>query len=329
MNFFLVDSPLQLLNAIEAQKYFNIKKGASNLIAFEGVSEKSFKQIQSLIKQEDWNAVFLIPKNDWKILRYKSLYRLNKIINGNNIDKVYIGDYRSNIMRHFINASQCQDSYLLDDGSASIFIHEKIDTGKGIREELGIGRKVAHWITNLKDDDIFNIKYFTIYGEKDKERVIRNNYRYIKSLVNEFERENVVYFLGNCLPELDIINVDNYLSSLNKVKDTYVGKQLCYIPHRRETPQKVRKIKKEVGFSVIDFDMPIEWALVKEGKLPYEVASFYSSALDNCHMIYGNIINIRSFKPDRNLIKEEVREKFDVIFRQYEEYGEGFYITKI
>lgn len=333
MNYFLVDSPLQLLNAIEAQNHFNISKKDSVVVVLEGVSEKNFQQIQSLIVRSDWSSVYFISKNKWKIFRYKSLYLLNKIINGdNNIEKVFIGDYRSNLMRHFVNVSNCNGCYLLDDGSASIFVHEKIEIGQGIKTNLGIGRKIAHWIINLQDEDIFNIKYFTIYGRdsgEDNDRVIRNKYRHIKSMVTKLKRENSVYFLGNCLPELNIIGMSEYLSALDKVKNIYSGEKIYYVPHRREDYQKVKQIEKNLGFSILDFNLPIEWALIKENKLPYKVASFYSSALDNCHEIFGKSIDIEAFKVDRSLIKKDYRAKFDLIFEGYKNYKEGFSIVEI
>jgi hypothetical protein len=332
MNFFLVDSPLQLINAIEAKKYLKISIEDSTLVALGGVSDKNFKQIHSLIEQDNWSNVFLIPKSNWKVLNFKSLYQLNKILSSySKIDKVIIGDYRSNLMRHFVNASNCSDSYLLDDGSASIFVHEKIDKGIGIKGDLGIGRKIIHWIINLQNEDIFNIKYFTIYGkdEDDSARLIRNNYLHMKSMAYKLKRENSVYFLGGCLSELNIISEDDYLNTMKKVKDIYTNKQLYYIPHRRENPQKVKKIEQELEFSVKDFDMPIEWALIKGGTLPYEVASFYSSALDNCHEIFGSLIDIKAFKLDKCLIKKEKWAKIDLIFEVYENYKEGFSIVEI
>ena len=46
MNFFLVESPLQLLNANEAKYKFEIDPEDSVLLAFGGVSQKNINQIK-------------------------------------------------------------------------------------------------------------------------------------------------------------------------------------------------------------------------------------------------------------------------------------------
>jgi hypothetical protein len=72
------------------------------------------------------------------------------------------------------------------------------------------------------------------------------------------------------------------------------------------------------GVKIRDLGLPIEISLIKDRVLPVEIASFFSSALDNCYHIFGDSLKITSFKLDKNNLSKEVHEKFEEIYKVYE-----------
>lgn len=333
MVIFLVDSPLQYLNAQEAKHQFQLDNSNSVLIVFEGVSKKNFRQIKSLVDIDDWNKVHFLRYNQHRVFRYLLVPYLNLLRRKYEpIEKVFIGEYRSDLMRHFSNASLTKEIYLLDDGNVSTIIHKSIEDRIGVRKKTKKLRSFLNRMVGLKDNDIFDINYFTIYSNERKEsgrNIVTNNYEYIKSKVVNYTVKDKIYFIGNNLPELDIISYDTYLDKFKDIREIYKNKKIVYIPHRRESEEKLNSLSQIDGIEIRDYGEPIEFALIKDKTIPIELASFFSSALDNCYHIFGDRLKITSFKLDKNILSNEVHEKFEEIFKIYESYGENFSIKEI
>ena len=71
MNVFIVDSPLQYLNAEEAKHYFYLDTSKTSLIVFEGVSKKNLNQIKSIVNPEYWKNIHYLPFNQHKLFTKK------------------------------------------------------------------------------------------------------------------------------------------------------------------------------------------------------------------------------------------------------------------
>ena len=91
---------------------------------------------------------------------------------------------------------------------------------------------------------------------------------------------------------------------------------MVYIIHRRENKDKLKLIERELGWDMRLFDCPIEYQLAMIGPIPLVLASFFSSALDSCALIFKNDLKIVSFKID---VKNNPRE--EEIESVYSSYG--------
>lgn len=325
-NFYLVESPLQYINAVEAKKALSNSSDINKLIVLEGVSSINLQQIESLIDQKIWNSVTILrgTQNRWKYKRLIS--ELNELLT-DNIGIVCIGEYRSILMRHFANKSKTQEIFLLDDGNYSLLIQKNLLNNEGEYRKYNPLRKLYDKLLKIADGDIFRIKFYSVYKlnitETNKDRFIFNQYQYLKSMQTDKTTMNAVYFVGNITPELNIFSSEYYLRSLKSVFSYYAkqGLEVKYLPHRREDPVKLEHIQEEMGVQVLKFGIPIELVLLNSQKLPVKVASFYSSALDNCYHLYGDFISIDAFSIESKEIKmDEYIERIKLNYETYETY---------
>ncbi|MFH5831641.1 hypothetical protein [Halalkalibaculum sp. DA384] len=330
MNYFLVESPLQYLNAREA-KYKLCVDEKNVLIILRGASPKSMNQIKKLVDHSCWDSVYELPNSHNKMMLYKWQNELESILKEkrSKVNNVFIGEYRSLLMRNFVHKSNCKKSFLLDDGNVALFIHKKIISKEGLRSTLNPIRKALNWLFNFNDKDIWDINFFTFYSEYTRETDIINDYSFLKcSLKKKKVEEGQVYFLGNNISEYGFIERKDYLTLLRRVLDYFEGKTVYYVPHRRENSKKFQEIE-NLGFEFKNIDEPIETYLIKQNKLPEIIASFISTALDNCYALFGNSSMLYSFQYDLDIINSfKYKKTSKIIYKRYRKY-DNFTIIKL
>jgi hypothetical protein len=341
---FLVKSPLQLLNAIEAKHYFRLNTEDCVLIIMG--DRKSQPQILELANiQHHWGKVVLLEnvnllfgnpleenshysaiKSIWQSDIFRSpafnIRRLNRISQHiGEVRYIFMGYARYVYMRHFVNRTPHQKTFLLDDGSATIQIAKERKEGLNKASRLSVDKKIKLFakklFQRLKSEEKESLCFFTAYdvepGEKDE--VIKNNYDYIRSVNKILEQDDVVYFLGSPLSEAGIMEQKEYLECLEKVNNYFRGLKLVYVAHRREKKENLEEIRKSLNIDVVLFNFPIEYQIAMVGPRPKILASFVSSALDNCRLIMGKELTIISFK--LRLKNCQRREDIELLYNYY------------
>ncbi len=86
--------------------------------------------------------------------------------------------------------------------------------------------------------------------------------------------------------------------------------------HRREQKNNLTEISNELDIDVVTFDYPIDYQLAIVGPRPCILASFISSALDSCGLIFGDTIKIVAFKLD--LADSPMKDEIESIYKVYE-----------
>ena len=164
-NVFLIKSPLQLLNAVEAKHHFKLSTEDCILIIMG--DRKSRPQILELANvQHQWgkiillNAVHLIfgnplednshysaPRSFWQseifrssVFHVRRLNRISKYVG--EVRYIYIGYSKYVYMRHFVNNTPHQKTFLLDDGSATIRISKERKEGINKANRLPVKKRI-------------------------------------------------------------------------------------------------------------------------------------------------------------------------------------------
>lgn len=326
-----------MLNAVEAKHFFKLRTEDCILIVMG--DRKSQPQILKLASgMGEWDNIVVLNESPlfignplekkapyksklWGASFFKKSFfyvrRLNRIKKYlGEVEYIFVGYPRYVYMRHFINITPHKQVFLLDDGNATIRLAKE-------RRFPAITENVVGWkkrlktsakriLQGVKDDEKETLGFFTIYnieaGANDS--IVKNDFDYIRSRLDLLETTDEIYFLGSPLSEVGILAQDEYFEYLKRVKDYYKDNKIVYIVHRRESWDKLKRLERELDFHIELFDYPIEYQLVMIGPRPAVLASFFSSALDSCSLIFENKLQIVAFKIDvvNGLRKDEVDE---------------------
>ncbi len=289
-----VESPLQLLNALEAINHFNL----TNYKIVVRLSNKKIndKQLIYLVSRFELNNIEYIfiraenkkPLDYIKLLITKLRYFLIKV------DKVFIGNYESGFFKLIMNQFSNKKMILLDDGAKSIFIQKK-----------------------FSDNNFINM--FSIYNLKpyNKQEIFQNEYTFIKDkLEHKSIDKDTILFFGMKLSEYNIIEEAYYIKLINQISQRYNNKQIIYITHRGENKDKLDKISKIKNIIIKDLNYPVELYGLYEESIPHKVSSFYSTALYAMQKIYN--IEVESFQFDYQ--ESEYKNQIDEVYEYYSKY---------
>ncbi len=301
-----IESPLQLLNAYEVIKYFNIKN--YKLLIRYSNRDNNDKQIKRLINILKIDSTYIekttINASNKSLVDLFKLFIYKYFFNTKKFDRVFIGNYRSgffSLIRKSFNRNQI---ILLDDGAKTVDIQKEFT-------------------------DNLNYNLFTMYkiAPFKNQKIYINHFNKIKCLSkkNLILQDNEILFLGSKLSEINIISEMYYLELMNQISKFYKNQNIIYIPHREEDQNKLIRISAISNIEIKTIDYPVEIFGLFENKLPKTVSSFYSSALmtmqniykikaeafnfdykgsiyekniDNVYNFYKNEIKVVSLKPD-------------------------------
>ena len=161
---FLLKSPLQFINALEACDSFNLKREDCLLLLL--ADRKSLPQILDLIREEGgWWGVAVIHQARVNLEIYKdnsNVVGKNFSLGGirgnalaaiiklrllakklNFVEKVFVGDLGNPLMRHFTNLSTHEEVIVLDDGTGTFDYVDLRERLARIRRSFIILKKVA------------------------------------------------------------------------------------------------------------------------------------------------------------------------------------------
>jgi len=339
-SFFLVKTPLQLLNAIEARHHYQLNKEDCILILM--ADRKSQIQLNNLSNDvKEWGLIvdlntvplfFSDPLQTeglkfWSCSLFKRSFfyamRLNRIRKKiGEANYIFIGHTQYIYMKHFTNIMSCNKVVCLDDGNATYLLAKERKAPDNISYELTFKKKIKLFlkekIQKINTSEYDELEFFTIYniGVSKKDSVVKNNFHYLRSNVSEKNSTNEIYFIGSPISEARILSQDKYLTHLKRVVKYFKNHDIIYVSHRRESEIFLKEVSKKLGVKVVKFDYPLEYQLTMIGPRPKIMASFISSALDSCSLIFGDTMKIISFKLD--LKDSPVKDEIENIYEEYQ-----------
>ncbi len=280
-NLFIVKSPLQLMNAIEAKEYFRSK---NNILVLMNANATNDKQMQTVLALSKWDKIITYaPSNKGSTLLEQ--VKLIRALKKESYHYLFTGDYGTFNQVLMANLT-VDDYYLIDDGTKSIEIHKQLLNP--LKVSLSKKLKLLRYtLFGLKTSIQKPINFFTCYNltQIKDEQIIPNNYDYLQSIFTPQEgQDEVIYLLGQ--------NIDNkwmkkgkYIEYLQKIKSHY-SKKIIYMPHRHEIISDELKELFDENFVLQYNDIPIEIYFLEKNIYPSHIISFTSSALFNLDKIY-------------------------------------------
>ena len=325
----IIESPFQLLSAVEAKNAFSIEKLI--VIVKYTNNPKTNNQIDWILSKNSFYKIIKLPKFETITLND---FLLSFIIFGwkvkrKRFDYILVGEPRSVIMNCFILNLTSNKHYFLDDGSTTIAIQNQIinnnkyiltETNKSFLISL---RSILFKVIGIKC--YFNISpnFFTCFNLTPikNQEIIQHKFDHIlKTTTNKKERnDNLVYFIGSNLSEVDILSEKDELFLFSKIIKFYQKRKLniIYCCHRLESKDKLDKIKsldKTIEFYYPEF--PIELDFIIRGIHINSISSYYSTALYTSTLIFKPIQS-NLFKIPSEFINIRYRESVESIELNY------------
>jgi hypothetical protein len=311
-NLFVVRSPLQLLNAIEAREAFNCENTV--LLLMFNTNQKNTQQMRDLYIEKDWGELIeydlkFIPR--WKRLVAQIL--LVKMLKKQSYQYLFSGDFGT-INQIIMANCHSEEAYILDDGTTTIFTHKKL-AAQNYLSNLSFGKRLKLYryvIAGLKFYIKQPLHFFTVYNlvTNHNEKIINHSFEFLRA--NQLQQnvnKDVMYLLGQSLVDGQWMSDESYLNYIKLIIARY-PQDIIYIPHRSEavTPQ-LMALENE-HFRIQASTGPIEITMLNSDAYPSTIVSFCSAALFNLSKIYTQTkIDAIKIEPKDLLKSQDVVKK--------------------
>lgn len=306
-NVFVVVTPLQFINALEAKA---VQGTEGNLLVY--LDSRSYgAQFAALIDPSQWDGV--VRLNDvrgdrsrpsrW--VRYMELMRsrreLEQLVDRlGRVDGVFLGNFSDIFARHLAATLPHQTLFLLDDGMATVaYAQVRAATHGERRPPRRLRRRWRDRILGFKRREPASVTFFTTFdldvGRHDI--VVLNAYDHLRTSLPSSTLTSETWFLGQPLVEDNQMSEAMYVRYIDAIKRDCGGGAFVYSPHARESRERIARLCDRLGVVVRPNRLPIEAELSRTGQLPRVLASFCSSALDTCRIIFRDTaLRIRSYE---------------------------------
>lgn len=301
---YIVSSPMQALNAIEASFAVDPNSNHSHhvVIAYSKNSINN-NQMEKVVALREWSGkTALSIGNKLNYLNAARLIASDQLCN-RHYERIYIGDYRVPFMHLLANNISCNYRFLLDDGAGTPLRQER---------DLSPGAMPKSYGTHSRIKDLYRSAVLVFYGLKSDypkrdwnlytvyklaphpfQKVEINNYYYLKSVYlsrfNIIKEGVAVYIIGSNLINAGIVTKDQYVEALAKALKACPRNNYLYIAHRREDENVVAEIASNYGLKYLYPDCMIELYFATNGIHPSEVIAFPSFATVVLQKIYPDI----------------------------------------
>ena len=283
-NLFIVYSPLQIINAIEAIHHFKCKNNVL-VVNYKPCQDKNNEQMDNLVEYHKWDEVIRVGSGSRrsKFLAYVGLIkRLKKV----QYDHVFVAGFTSAIYTILANLKK-NKLFIIDDGVGTIAAYNyTFAPNKLMKLRL---KHMRFWLFGIRTKFKDRVDLFTYFDLKPLPHVSveRNTLSWFrKEYTSGAAVDNAIYFLG--LPHEDGENHKEYAEILDK----YIRNQslkVVYVPHRYEKIRKsMQLVFDQYNVEVRQLGMPVEMYFLTNKIIPNTVAGVGSSAFFTLAFLYPN-----------------------------------------
>ncbi len=328
MDIFLLQSPLQIINAAEIiflKENKNTNKYSYKIILFDKKDKNT--NIINLKTLVFLNLQYFhkVPFSDFILFKIINFLIIRiKLINVKNVDNIFMGEFIPSQIVATANLLKKPKKWILDDGNGTIVLPEFKYKNLYFKNIRPVNNKFFSYNTFLPK----TINVFTLYDIKMKkpDMVFKNQLSYLKNKIKISNSGNIV-FIGCAFIEDGIMNKKNYLKYLES-SFTYLKKmsknKIIYIPHRRENINiNIKKILfKKFNIEIIKPELPIELFLFNGNLKIFLISGFFSAAFDTLNIITDKRKILYSFFISNKHIKSKSYK--EISYRLYNKYKNDY-----
>lgn len=320
---FILSSPLQVLNALEARAA--LASAESIAVVIEGPCPQSNAQLWAALREASWDSVLTISFRSTLLGgRYVNVRPAVAALRAAPIARLFLG-HHFDLALHLANSVPHRETYLLDDGVATIAVSAR-RTGRGpdIRDNTPALKWFARrFLLRVRDrlrlGDVPALHYFTVYDglPSDSANIMhRNTLALLHAAKRRETSTGEIWFLG-IGSEAVFRSRARYLDYLREIRRREPSATFRYLPHRNESADLIEAVRIGAGMTPLLPDAPVELHLVRQSRTPRAVASFISSALYMVGVLFPSEIQVVSYQMDFRDVKPRYRRQFSGIYDYY------------
>lgn len=286
-NLFIINSPLEFINAREAIYSFKL----TNIIflIIYNRNENNINQLKEQIKDLNYCEIIeFYPSKGSSFLKY---VRLIKELKKYTYNKVFTGEIDDSNFKILIANLKKEKLFLLDEGASTIEEYErKIKTNNLNKYKF---REIRYLLVGFRLKLKDTINFFTYYNIKPLygEEVVKNKLEYMKKDFKQntsINYSHTLFFLGQ--PSSIFYNSKDFFKSLQNVIQKYKNKRIIYVPHKQEINLIEIKNNFNKDIEILYLKQPIEQYFLNNNIYPMHVISFCSTALTTTKILFENCL---------------------------------------
>lgn len=322
MDVFILSSPLQALNAVEARAALGSEEAAAVIV--EGRYAQSNAQIRAALDGTAWDRVMTVGLRRTPLgSRYESVRETVASLRRYSVGRLFLG-HHFDLALHLANSVPHRETFLLDDGVATIAVSLRRAGGPDIRDNTPAWKWCARrFLLRVRDRmrlrDVNPLHYFTVYDglPADAANIMhRNTLDQLRGRKRRVGSSGETWFLGMG-SEAIFRSRERYLAYLREIRRSDPGASFRYVPHRNEPPELLEAVRTQSGMTPLAMDVPVELHLVRQAQTPRTVASFISSALYTVGALFPSEIDVISYQMDFRDVRTRYHRQFSDIYGYY------------
>lgn len=319
-HLYLVQTPLQLLNAYEARQIFGGNDDTTNhLIVFAKENTYHNQLVSNTLRSLEWQPSLTVGHpatafgklRNWLILQ-RHVRRLGRVT------KVYIGEYSAAIVVAAANLCTDADFWLVDDGTSSLsFAGFRYRGVRDLRYPLKSDMPLLGFRSGLPAE----VTFFSIYDLElcPPDKLERNRLSFLGSNVS-YDDAGPVLFIGSPLPDNEEMSFERFFELMKGVRRHLGERPIIYHPHRAEHMNLKAKIFNDLAIEIVFNELPFELALARRTVPVSAIAGFYTTPLDTLRLsgaVTGNRL-ISFFVDPMEISTPQEADMAAVCYRNYE-----------
>lgn len=324
MNLYIVESPFQLLCAIEARSHFSLEKENSLLLVKLTKNKKSNDQLKKIATKFNFKRVLFLPQiialtfSDmlmlfiffyWKLLNKKFNY-------------IFLGEVKNAVVRSAVNNLNYRHYFFLDDGISTFAIQNKLINNINLNSLTHENNRIKKLIVliskflNLKLNEYTEVNWFSCFSlnKLSNQTIIKHQFDSLKVKRSlEVNDKNVSYFIGSPISEDGKLSTKDELIHIERIAKYFQNKgvKVQYCVHRRESETKLNFITRIENIQLRYPDYPLEIDFLLKGISIFEVGSFISTTLISLPIIY-NIKNCIMFEINEIFFQDNFKDTYQL-----------------
>lgn len=293
VHLFIISSPLQLINALEARNTLCCDDAECDLIIGLSSEQTNNWQVEVLLGLRIWRNIFRI-----RAYGVGQPYSLRKLVCQLAIagpyQQVFIGEPYSFFYRSLAETIGLSNNIVyLDDGFSTLELLKNKSTT--IKPRFAKVKSIISGAFNLTPNFEISDKFFSAFpdafsGQATFNLIGVNRYSWIRTQIGHsmhaLETQNTIFILGENLCESNLVSKNTYRKIIEKAASLFKNNKIAYIPHRRESFKKVVRLCDDLGMKRLSMETGVEAGFYIAGITPSKVISLQSTALATLPIIY-------------------------------------------